>query len=153
MHSSPVRMQTFCQHTRPDLHSPAVRPPRGFLGRLANFAQGSHAGEMVGAISGTCWSGLSKESLYSHNPNGSTVCIHSVVVVEKYRGRGYATVLLKVQTTISGCDGCRCRAFVTVGVLYTYMRHILLVFLCFLLFEENGWTYTRYSCHDGLTYT
>ena len=64
-------------------------------------AQGSQAGEMVGTISGTCWSGLSKESLYSHDPDGPTVCIHSVAVVEKYRCRGYATVLLKVQT-ISG---------------------------------------------------
>lgn len=120
-------MQTCCQHTRPDLHSPAVRPPCGLVDRLANVAQGSHAGEMVGAISGTCWSGLSKESLYSHDPNGSTVCIHSVVVVEKYRSRGYATVLLKVQTTISGCDRCRCRAFVTLVVLYTCMRQIVLV--------------------------
>ncbi|CAM9257080.1 unnamed protein product, partial [Laminaria digitata] len=34
-------------------------------------------------------------SICSHDPDGPTLCTHSVVIVEKHRRKGYATVLIK----------------------------------------------------------
>lgn len=53
---------------------------------------------------GTCSQGeeLSHESMHLHDPNGQTLCIHSVVVAEKFRRRGYATEMLKVRARIKG---------------------------------------------------
>ncbi|CAM9238967.1 unnamed protein product, partial [Laminaria digitata] len=58
---------------------------------------GSHAGEMVSMVCGTCCQGeeLSHESMDGHDPSGPTLCIHSVVVAESHRRKGYATTLLK----------------------------------------------------------
>lgn len=53
---------------------------------------------MVGLICGTCCQGseLTHASMDGHDPDGPTLCIHSVAVAEKLRRRGYATTLLKV---------------------------------------------------------
>ncbi|CAN0176643.1 unnamed protein product [Ectocarpus fasciculatus] len=58
---------------------------------------GEGGGELVGFVCGTCSQGeeLSHESMHLHDPNGQTLCIHSVVVAEKFRRRGYATAMLK----------------------------------------------------------
>lgn len=55
------------------------------------------AGEMVGFVCGTCCPGseLSHETMSLHDPAGPTLCIHSVVVAERFRRRGYATTMLK----------------------------------------------------------
>lgn len=65
--------------------------------------QGSHAGEMVSMVCGTCCQGaeLSHESMDGHDPSGPTLCIHSVVVAESHRRKGYATTLLKVHVVDS----------------------------------------------------
>ncbi|CAM9592686.1 unnamed protein product [Ectocarpus sp. 4 AP-2014] len=58
---------------------------------------GGEEEELVGFVCGTCSQGeeLSHESMHLHDPNGQTLCIHSVVVAEKFRRRGYATEMLK----------------------------------------------------------
>lgn len=63
----------------------------------ATMKTGSHAGEMVSMVCGTCCQGaeLSHESMDGHDPSGPTLCIHSVVVAESHRRKGYATTLLK----------------------------------------------------------
>lgn len=62
------------------------------------FLQGGVGRELVGFVCGTCSLGeeLSHESMHLHDPNGPTLCIHSVAVAEKFRRRGYATAILKV---------------------------------------------------------
>ena len=53
---------------------------------------------MAGYVCGTCCQGseLTHESMTEHDASGQTLCIHSVVVSDKFRRRGYATALLKV---------------------------------------------------------
>ena len=57
---------------------------------------------MVSIVCGTCCQGaeLSHESMDGHDPSGPTLCIHSVVVAESHRRKGYATTLLKVQIVL-----------------------------------------------------
>lgn len=54
-------------------------------------------------VCGTCCQGteLSHESMDGHDPSGPTLCIHSVVVAESLRRKGYATTMLKVHTVDS----------------------------------------------------
>ncbi|CAN0277148.1 unnamed protein product [Ascophyllum nodosum] len=52
---------------------------------------------MAGYVCGTCCQGseLTHESMTEHDASGQTLCIHSVVVSDKFRRRGYATALLR----------------------------------------------------------
>ena len=101
-----------------------------FLDRPGSLAQGSHAGEMFSMVCGTCCQGaeLSHESMDGHDPNGPTLCIHSVVVAESHRRKGYATTMLKVQAVDSlGC---------------TEPKSIIPLF-CVPFVEKNAWYSAR----------
>lgn len=52
-------------------------------------------GTIVGFVNGTCVTGdLTAETMAVHNPHGSTLCIHSVVVSAQLRGRGLGSWML-----------------------------------------------------------
>eukprot|EP00904_Undaria_pinnatifida_P007848 jgi/Undpi1/4193/HiC_scaffold_16.g07560.m1 len=80
--------------------------PEGMRSRRANagaffleatLKNGIHAGEMVSMVCGTCCQGseLTHESMEGHDPDGPTLCIHTVVVAESHRRKGYARTMLK----------------------------------------------------------
>jgi len=54
-------------------------------------------GKMVGFVCGTCSlkSTLTEQAMSTHDPAGTSLCIHSIVVQDDFRRQGYATVLLK----------------------------------------------------------
>eukprot|EP00752_Nemacystus_decipiens_P014708 g13098.t2 len=64
---------------------------------LKESGGGGEAGELAGFVCGTLSQGeeLSHESMHLHDPDGATLCIHSVAVAEKFRRRGFATSMLK----------------------------------------------------------
>eukprot|EP01064_Diplonema_japonicum_P038557 TRINITY_DN9381_c0_g1_i1.p1 TRINITY_DN9381_c0_g1~~TRINITY_DN9381_c0_g1_i1.p1 ORF type:complete len:174 (+),score=50.14 TRINITY_DN9381_c0_g1_i1:38-523(+) len=49
-------------------------------------------GELVGFVCGTLSVGdkLEEEAMYSHNPTGTHLCIHSVVTLPQYQKKGHA---------------------------------------------------------------
>ena len=51
---------------------------------------GDAAPALVGFVCGTCCQGstLTHDTMTVHDPEGTTLCIHSVVVLEQYRRRG-----------------------------------------------------------------
>ena len=51
---------------------------------------GDAAPALVGFVCGTCCQGstLTHDTMSVHDPQGTTLCIHSVVVLEQYRRRG-----------------------------------------------------------------
>ena len=53
--------------------------------------------QLIGFVNGTKTSSttLTHESMSTHEPNGETLCIHSVVIDPKYRRKGYGTLLTK----------------------------------------------------------
>jgi PhzF family phenazine biosynthesis protein len=50
---------------------------------------------LVGYICGSRCHAFSHETMGSHDPNGAFLAIHSVVISEKYRRRGYATAMMQ----------------------------------------------------------
>lgn len=89
------------QQARQTRSSTCLTLPPISLSHACNL-QGANAGEMVGFICGTCCPGseLSHETMSGHDPAGPTLCIHSVVVDEKFRRKGYATTMLKVYVCV-----------------------------------------------------
>jgi hypothetical protein len=59
--------------------------------------------EVIGYTCGTCSSeeNLTHESMSTHVPGGSTLCIHSVAVTEVQRRKGIALRMLKVCAMLS----------------------------------------------------
>ena len=53
--------------------------------------------ELLGFICGTTTAGskLTDETMSTHEPSGTLLCIHSVVVAERYRRRGVAVAMLE----------------------------------------------------------
>eukprot|EP01105_Mastigella_eilhardi_P014777 TRINITY_DN3368_c0_g1_i1.p1 TRINITY_DN3368_c0_g1~~TRINITY_DN3368_c0_g1_i1.p1 ORF type:complete len:179 (+),score=47.06 TRINITY_DN3368_c0_g1_i1:51-587(+) len=69
-----------------DLSLPAAAMPAGELpGGVAGFVNGTLVAE----------GGLRKESMHEHAPEGTTLCIHSVVVHPSLRRRGVARAMLQ----------------------------------------------------------
>ena len=54
-------------------------------------------GEIIGFVNGTktLTSSLTHESMSTHDPDGKLLCVHSVVVREAYRRRGYGVAMLR----------------------------------------------------------
>ena len=59
----------------------------------------SEGGALEGFICGTltCGDTLTEESMSAHDPAGSTLCIHSVVVAEERRRLGLGSAMLKAR--------------------------------------------------------
>jgi GNAT superfamily N-acetyltransferase len=72
-----------------------------------DFFWGAHStadGEestLVGLVCGTlcCGSTLLHETMHEHDPAGTTLCIHSVVVAAAHRRRGIASAMLRAYST------------------------------------------------------
>ncbi|KAG9304529.1 hypothetical protein G9A89_020093 [Geosiphon pyriformis] len=76
--------------------------PELFLGAYFPSTQGSILiGFVVSTL--TLEPSITKESMSVHEPDGTTVCIHSICVDKKYRRQGIALKLLKEH--IRGLDG------------------------------------------------
>ncbi|GLC71902.1 hypothetical protein PLESTF_001179100 [Pleodorina starrii] len=62
-----------------------------------NYRDGGADPEVVGYVCGTCTNAgrLTHDSMATHDPEGSLLCIHSVVVEAALRRKGLATRLLR----------------------------------------------------------
>ncbi|WIA41274.1 hypothetical protein OEZ86_004878 [Tetradesmus obliquus] len=83
--------------------------------KAASAGDGSNSSDqLVGYVCGTCSSAssLTHESMSSHEPGGSLLCIHSVAVAQQHRRHGIASRMLQlylryVQGTTAGLQEVR----------------------------------------------
>ncbi|KAJ1473654.1 acyl-CoA N-acyltransferase [Baffinella frigidus] len=93
--------------------------PEGVKFRIENagryFMMAERSGELLGYVNGTVTTAdsLTHDSMGTHEPSGNMLCIHSVVVPEKFRREKVATKMLKEYVErVKAMDEVKCIALI-----------------------------------------